>query len=171
MGALIVYFIAALAYTIFWLKSGAITYSMSYYDLPDKWKGLFTLFCWVLGITGIMIFQTPLMIIGAICIMIVGIASDFVVKKVYEYVMDDGSVVLKEKRIKGIVYWMHMLGTYFGVGFNQASLWIEHGRWYLVVLFVVMSLGLLIWGKFRRLGWIELAAITTTFIAAIWIYI
>ncbi len=144
---------------------------MSYYDLPKKYKGLFTLFCWGLGITGIMIFQTPLMIISAICIMIVGIASDFVVKKVYEYVMDDGSVVLKEKRIKGIVYWMHMLGTYFGVGFNQASLWIEHGRWYLVVLFVVMSLGLLIWGKFRRLGWIELAAITTTFIAAIWIYI
>ena len=116
---------------------------------------------------GILIFQTELMVIGAAGIMLVGVASDFVVKKVYEYVTDDGSVVLKEKRIKNIVWWMHMAGTIIGVGFSQLSLWIEHDMRFLVIAFAVGSVMLLINNKFRKLGWIELCAIISTLIAGV----
>ena len=158
----IVYALIAAAFTLWWLNSDAKTYSMSYYDIRSGYEALFTLACWGLAIPGMIVFNTPLMIIGAIGLLFVGLASDFVVRKAYEVVMPDGSYVEKERRVKGIVYWMHMGGTYVCVGFSQASLWIEHGLWFLTVAFIGASIAVLLRGSYRKLGWVELFAIITT---------
>ena len=167
MTALVIYFFVALLFTMFWLRSGKSTYSMSYYALLDKYKILFTFFCWGLALSAIAIFQSIWIGVGAIGIIIVGVASDFVVKEVYEYIMPDGSVVERERRVKTLVYRLHMWGTYIGVGSLPVGLWVSHGLWYLSTAFVAAALALYFKGGYRRLGWVEFAAITTTFIAGI----
>lgn len=167
MAAPLAYFLIAFLYTIFWLGSKESTYSMSYYALPDNKKWIFTFFTWGIALTGMAMYQSTWMAVGAGGIIIVGIAGDFVVRKVYDYVMPDGSIIEKEKRIKGIVYWMHMAGTFIGVGFSQSSIWFEHGMWYLTVAFIVAVPVLWFLGGYRKLGWIELTAITTSLIGGL----
>ena len=128
--------------------------SISYYNLREKDKWIFTVALWSFALPGAIILDTLLMLVASLGIIFVGGACHFVEK-------DAGD------KPAPMAYWTHMIGSYWGVILSQAALWINFGYWYLTVLFVgiVLSMKLLRTNNFT--WWVEVSAIGTVLIGII----
>jgi hypothetical protein len=118
--------------------------SQSYYELPEKYKPIFTLAMWGFAFPA-MIIGTPLtglMFFAAAGIMFVGAAAPFL-----------------EKITKPV----HMIGAGSGVLFSQLAISLVFGMWYITLGFVIASSLLLLFRKqinYKHIWWIEVLAFT-----------
>lgn len=130
-----------------WLRYGIQpSISESYYVLPNKWKFLFTLFCWGFAVPAIIIGNTLLMFLAGSAIAFVGAAAAF-----------------KEKMTREV----HLIGAYSGVLLSQIAIFVDFKMWYLNVAFVVFALYKFFIHKNYKVWYVEIAAFLAICIALI----
>ena len=126
-----------------WAKYGVLkSISQSYYELPEKWRFLFTLFCWGFAFPAIIIGTpvTGLMFFAGAGICFVGAAAAF-----------------EEKLTREV----HFAGAGAGVLFSQLAMILSYGMWPISLIFGVSSLLMLLFRKKIRekhIWWIEVLA-------------
>ncbi len=142
----IVVFFSYVAYV--WIGYGVQrSISNSYYKLPKNRKFLFILFCWLFAFPVMILGDSALMFAAGTFICFVGAAAAF-----------KGDKMTK---------WVHMVGAYGGVALAMTSIWIDHDKWYLVVLFAAISALLMVFKKilnYNQIWWIEILAFSLVLI-------
>ena len=130
-----------------WIKYGIQpSISESYYVLPDKWKFLFTLFCWGFAVPAIILGNTLLMFLAGSAIAFVGAAAAF-----------------KDKMTREV----HLIGAYSGVLLSQVAIFVDFKMWYLNVAFVLFGLYKFLIHKDNKVWYVEIAAFLSICIALI----
>ena len=123
--------------------------SESYYRLPDKWKFVFTFFCWSISIPAIILGDSVFMFLAGTSIAFVGAAASF-----------------KEKTEHKV----HMIGAFTGVIFSQLSIAFDFHFYWINTVFLswVLLIVILTWVLKRNIKyfyWIEIVAFLSIIIS------
>lgn len=126
-----------------WLIYGTLpSISHSYYELPEKYRFLFTLFCWGYALpTTILAFN-----LGSWYLLFAGIAICFT----------GAAPMFKSDHQK----WVHIISAHIAIILSQLAILLDFNMWYLNIIFL-LGYGLMMYCKkdIKETFWIELLAL------------
>lgn len=116
--------------------------SGSYYRLPKSVKPIFTFYLWFISIGAIILGDTVLMFLAGSGIAFVGAAAAF-----------------KKK----ITHTVHMIGAASGILLSQLSIILDFQMWEVSFVFILSSIGLLLFDVRNKIWWLEILAFISIF--------
>ena len=130
-----------------WLRYGVQkSISDSYYRLPEKWRFVFSLFCFGFSSAIIFVHITPLLFASIVGIWFVGAAPDFIMKKEEEYFNSQP--------------YSHFIGAVTSILFLQLSIFFDFA-WYDLNILSIAAMGIVALFAKNKIWWVEMVAYIT----------
>lgn len=147
LSLILIQLLVFVAYTSFIVSRYGVIHSISqsWYELPLKWKSLFTFFTWGLGIP-FLFYDHVLFFLAGAGLIFVGAATRF------------RTTIANTNRI-------HYMGALVGILSSLLALGVVYGSWVSLVIFIITSGVIFLLNRSHYIFWVEIAAFVVIIIS------